>query len=232
MKGITLYRGASVLDGSPIVCIATLNTSNLKTGGMIQTWILREDVAPSAAVKTGQDSSVCGRCPHRHFSGGGCYVLPFQAPTRVFKSYHRGSYPMLSPENLGRFMGRSIRLGSYGDPAAVPYHVWLAVVALCDGHTGYTHQYGHKCFDEKLLEFCQVSVDTENQFQKMKELGVGTFRVKGKDAPILEDEIECLSDTKKIPCIACGLCDGKRQNHIVIDAHGSRSNRVIAKFNL
>ena len=55
IKGFTLYEGASVLDGKPIVVLATLETSNAKTGAMVQTWILRSDVEPHQAVKTGDD---------------------------------------------------------------------------------------------------------------------------------------------------------------------------------
>jgi hypothetical protein len=40
LGGVELWRGASVIDGSPIVYIATLSSSNRKTGNMIQTWIL------------------------------------------------------------------------------------------------------------------------------------------------------------------------------------------------
>lgn len=230
LKGIVLYKGPSVLDGAPIVCIATLNTSNMKTGDMIQTWILREDVAPTVAVKTGQDSSVCGKCPHRHFNKGACYVIPFQAPAQVFKTYHLGKYKDLRPEVLRHFMGRKIRLGSYGDPAAVPYHVWLAVVSLCEGHTGYTHQLGHACFDEKILDYCQVSVDTPNQYQKARKAGHGTFRVKAESQPLLEGEALCLNETSGIACVACGWCDGRSKRNIAINVHGTFGFRYGEKF--
>ena len=53
-----------MLDGAPIVGIATLGSRNRKTGSMTQTWILRADVAPHAASRAGWDRSVCGECPH------------------------------------------------------------------------------------------------------------------------------------------------------------------------
>ena len=58
--GYVIYRGPSLLDGAPIVAIATMQTSNRKTGNMVQTWILREDVSPVEASKAGADASVCG----------------------------------------------------------------------------------------------------------------------------------------------------------------------------
>ena len=64
-NGYVLWEGASPLDQAPIVVIATMNSSNVKTGNMIQTWILRSDINPVQAVNDGNDYSICGDCPHR-----------------------------------------------------------------------------------------------------------------------------------------------------------------------
>ena len=64
-KGYVLHEGPSPFDGQPIVSIATLHSSNRKTGDMVQTWILPRDLHPLDVVKTGQDSCICGQCPHR-----------------------------------------------------------------------------------------------------------------------------------------------------------------------
>ena len=71
--GRILWEGASQIDGAPIVCIATglkRKTKNKKLSdsdrkGMIQTWIMRTDIAPHVAIKSGADESVCGGCIHR-----------------------------------------------------------------------------------------------------------------------------------------------------------------------
>ena len=55
LKGVVLYNGASVLDGEPVVCIATFNSNNEKTGDMIQTRIIRSDMSPLEASKTFND---------------------------------------------------------------------------------------------------------------------------------------------------------------------------------
>ena len=68
-RGFVMYQGPSVLDGQPIVVVATMSTSNIKTGQMIQTWILRDNINPVEASKAGDDSSICGNCPHRHYNG-------------------------------------------------------------------------------------------------------------------------------------------------------------------
>ena len=86
LNGFILYEGASVLDGAPIVVIATMRTDNPKTGAMVQTWIIRSDIDPMAASKEGLDSSVCGNCPLRHSLGGACYVTIFQAPLAILQA--------------------------------------------------------------------------------------------------------------------------------------------------
>jgi hypothetical protein len=55
-NGIVIYRGPSILDGSPIVVIATglgSGSSNRKTGALVQTWILRDDVSPIERSRAG-----------------------------------------------------------------------------------------------------------------------------------------------------------------------------------
>ena len=60
-RGYILYEGPSMLDGEPIAVIATMTTSNVKTGDMVQTWILRSDINPVQASKIGEDKSICER---------------------------------------------------------------------------------------------------------------------------------------------------------------------------
>ena len=67
-NGYILWEGASLIDGAPIVVIATgfaSRSTNRKTGGMVQTYILRRDIDPVSAVQSGDDASICGDCPHR-----------------------------------------------------------------------------------------------------------------------------------------------------------------------
>lgn len=68
VQGFELWRGASRLDGAPIVVIVTglqSPSSNEKTGPMLQVWILAQDEAPHRAQWSGADASVCGDCPMR-----------------------------------------------------------------------------------------------------------------------------------------------------------------------
>ena len=48
----------------------------------------------------------------------------------------------------------------------------------------------------------------------------------------MSGEILCLSDSKGVKCIDCGLCDGANRSaaSIAIDVHGSRSSRFDASL--
>jgi len=223
-KGYILYEGPSALDGAPIVVIATMETSNAKTGDMVQTWILCADTEPHHATKSGKDSSVCGNCPQRHYNGGACYVVTHQAPLQVYRSYKRGLYPTYNASShADAFKGRALRLGAYGDPAAAPFDIWQPLVELAAKHTGYTHQITHAAFDDRFLSICQVSADTPKQAQRFQALGAKTFRVALPTDHLADNEIECLADSSGISCIDCGLCDGQSKN-IAIVVHGQRAN--------
>ena len=223
-SGVILYQGPSVLDGQPIINIATFKSSNSGTGNMIQTWIMRSDVNPVEATKTGDDVSVCGNCPHRWYNGGACYVNVGQAPNGVFKAFHRGVYPHYEPHHNHLFEGRSIRLGAYGDPAASPYEIWRALIALCRMHTGYTHQIRHRNFDSRIERLCMVSADTPTQAIRFIDEGRNTFRVKRPEQPLLDGEQLCPKQLGN-KCLDCMLCSGISRANIAIDVHGSRQAR-------
>jgi hypothetical protein len=124
------------LDGKPIVVIATYSKRNAKTGVVVQTYILVDGINPLEASKTGADFSICGTCamrgevttdPNRkQAKNRRCYVNLGQGVLIVYKSFLRGVYPMADNtadrKSIGR--GRFVRVGTYGDPAAVPAAVW------------------------------------------------------------------------------------------------------------
>ena len=223
-KGFVLFDGLSVLDGQPIVVIATMESVNEKTGNMVQTWILRSDLSPVDAVKSGADISICGYCPHRHNLNGACYVMPFHAPLSVYKSYKKGQYSTDLPLFNSLVNSRALRLGSYGDPAAVPFHVWDNAIKNARSWTGYTHQVNHKNFDSDMLKITMVSTETPYQSKKLHDQGVKTFRIKTQSMPLLDNEIECLSDSAGIDCITCGICNAQ-QVSVAINIHGKKSSR-------
>tara|TARA_Y100000310_G_scaffold70704_1_gene66454 strand:+ start:7449 stop:8192 length:744 start_codon:yes stop_codon:yes gene_type:complete len=69
---VEAWRGPSPVDGTPIVLIltglsplASKQSTNRKTGAMVQSYILRQDMAPIVAVMSAMDRAVCGDCPLR-----------------------------------------------------------------------------------------------------------------------------------------------------------------------
>lgn len=220
-----LYEGPSLINGKPIVAIATgmvTPSTNRKTGPMIQTWILSQSEAPHKAVKSGEDESVCGDCPAR---GKWCYVTTFQGPRSIWETWKRGGYP---PLDLTAFAGKPVRLGAYGDPAAVPFHIWDSIGFQASMVTGYTHAWRY-C-DPMLKHYCMASADSYKDAVEARDRGWRTFRVtQSPGDKSLSREVICpASDEagKKLTCIECGACNGTsqgRKSHIVIKAHGAAS---------
>lgn len=217
--GITLYDGPSALDGAPIVVVATFNSNNRKTGAMVQVWILRKDVSPVAAIQSGADASICGDCVHRSNVDGvrTCYVNVGQAPLAVWNAYRRGKYPTGTVADIPR--GRPVRLGAYGDPAAVPFDVFAGV----DNRkvwTGYSHQW--RTCDQRYRSLLMASADSVADAADAAAMGWRSFLVTPDGAPIPEQMIECPSETHGVQCATCGLCKGAAIGapSIAIGAHG------------
>jgi hypothetical protein len=226
--GLILYDGKSMIDGKPIVCIATsfLRGENEKTGKMIQTWILRKDIHPCEAVQSGEDKSICGDCKHKHL--GSCYVTSYHGPSPIFKAYQRGTYKPMTMADMVWFNGRKLRLGAYGDPAAVPTYVWHSLCSVAKGWTGYTNQW--KTCDPAIKRYCMASVDSMEGYYKEKmdavKMGWRTFRTSTPtDNTLFDDEMVCPAshEAGKITdcsnCSACCGCESNRKNP-VIKAHG------------
>lgn len=208
-----IYRGPSLLDGSPIVAVALYSKRNRKTGGMVQTYILRDDMDPLTASKSGADVAICGTCPHRgtptddpkakQAKGRTCYVILGQGVLSVWKALSRGLYPVADGRAIGR--GRMVRIGTYGDPAAVPSHVWENLIADAEGWTAYSHQAGWR------PDLAMQSADTYADALRFWKEGARTFRVVKALSEITAREILCPASKeagKRTTCAACKLCAG------------------------
>lgn len=227
-----IYEGPSLLNGEPIVAIATglkSPSKNEKTGPMIQVWILAQNESPVEAARSGSDAAICGDCPLKPLNLGTCYVTLFQGPRSIWATWKRGGYP---PLGLDAFKGMPVRLGAYGDPAAVPFHLLDAIGLQASMVTGYTHQW-RDC-DPLHKHYCMASVEDEAGAHDARERGWRTFRVtKSPGDKALSKEVVCPASEEaghKIQCIDCGACDGtssSRKSHIVIMAHGSRIKKFL-----
>jgi hypothetical protein len=239
ITGIVLYSGPSRIDGAPIIAIAcriTDASNNDKTGAMVQTFIMRRDIAPHIALKTGDDASVCGDCVYRPINKGAtrCYVRVYQAPLSVWDAYQRGRYAVpgvhfdaaLLPE---LFAGLAFRIGSYGDPAAIPSRIWKAATRHVKNRTGYTHQWRRR-IGVGLKGLCMASADSELDVAEATAKGWRTFRVRKHDAPTLANECMCPASKeggRRVQCDTCGLCQGATivARNIVIYDHGLMDSR-------
>lgn len=230
-RGYVLWQGRSRIDGKPIVAIATMRTSNRKTGRMVQVWILRRDINPVLAVETGDDASVCGRCRFRKHNAGGCYVNVGQAPNAVFKAFKAGRYPFLSSAHYSQvFSGRKVRLGAYGDPMAVPANVWRGILRYASGHTSYTHQWSYMPGAAEYKAFTVASCDSADMYHQARLGGWSTFRVRRDGDALLAGEKPCPAESGKVQCIDCPSqrnCSGSstRQVFTAITVHGVMASR-------
>jgi hypothetical protein len=240
LNGAVIYRGASSIDGAPIIAVVTglrQTSKNPKLGDrLLQTWILREDVSPTAAVVKGDDISICGTCSLRGMAMEGrvinrkCYVPVYFAPLSIWKCYK--DQPAVPLEHLrGIFCGRGVRLGAYGDPAVVPTVIWQEVTAEAAFWTGYTHQW-RNC-DTAYSKWCMASCENIADRNLARELGYRTFRITDRDArqdrrPM---EIVCPASaemghrTTCGQCRSCGGINGSSKTDIVITIHGMVASR-------
>lgn len=238
--GIVAYRGPSKLDGAPIIAVFNRiadNSNNAKTGAMVQSFFLREDIAPHDALKTGQDASVCGNCAFRPINGGKtrCYVKVFQAPLSVWKAYHNGRYliagvdfPLVLLPEI--FAGLNVRFGSYGDPMSVPVKIIRAIASKAANHTGYSHQWRSR--DARHYKpYLMASADNLADHESAVAKGWRTFRVRKSYEQKSALEFICPASKEagvKTNCAKCGLCAGASitaKNPVIID-HGLTRERV------
>ncbi|MFW6024982.1 MAG: hypothetical protein ACOCRX_01440 [Candidatus Woesearchaeota archaeon] len=229
-KGIILYKGKSLIDNQIIVAIATgfRDNANYKTGDMIQTWILKADVPPVLAKRLGFDYSICGDCKQRQF--GSCYVNLLHGPCNIYKAYQNGSYEYFDNSKLKYFKNKDIRIGSYGDPSAIPFNIWDKICSVTNNYTGYTHNW--KNCNPDLKKYCMASVELQKEYKQAKAMGWRTFRIKTIDDNKMDNEIVCPASIKdNINCSKCNLCSGKTNKtnkDIAITVHGA--NFKIQRF--
>ena len=240
--GYIIYEGRSQIDGSPIVAIINTidaGSKNEKTGSLIQSFIIRSDIHPVDALRTGDDVSICGQCEHRPIlakeSGAPpCYVNAGKSVAQVFGAYKRGRYQKVSPAEAGILIaGKKIRIGTYGDPYAISVAIWEDVTAHAEGWTGYTHQWKERKFDHaRWSRLVMASADNLDDALLANLHGMRAFRVSvGIDPQPLETTCPASTEGgKKTTCADCMLCAGtsKKARDIVIADHArGHAKRII-----
>lgn len=229
--GYIAYEGPSVIDGSPIVVIVNKidGSDNVKTGAIVQTFILRSDISPIDALNTGADVSICGDCGHRPYlikTGESdeppCYVNVGRSVRAVFDAYKRGRYVKADAATIARALSdKIVRLGTYGDPFAAPVAMWLKILRYAAGHRGYTHQWQRPDFDvQAWAPLVMASADNIDEAARANLLGMRVFRVSvGVD--VQAGEASCPASREA--GAKCTLCSGTsiQARDIVIADHAT-----------
>ena len=217
-----IYEGPSLLgNGAEIIVLAINESNNDKTGNMVQTYILNKHVPPITAQKTQQDDVNCGNCKHRNKS---CYVRVETGVNQVYRGYVKGNYTKLTEEETTEwFSGERVRMGTYGDPAALTGRIWRQWLSKADGNTGYTHQWR----TTDLKDLCMASTDTNQEYYEAKALGWRCFNVTNKNQEQPKGKsMNCPASEemgKKLQCIDCMACNGTQKGataNVTIQAHG------------
>ena len=224
-NGYVIFDGASLHNGERIIAIAlTSKSSNIKTGAMMQTYIITPH-NPMYASKHGLDDANCGNCPHRgtptddpnrkQAKDRTCYVKLFQGVLNVWKQWEKGAYPNLQGHEALAMLGKDkdVRIGTYGDGGLVPKYIWDSLISDARKHTAYCHQYDNpnSSFDPMLY---MVSADNLSTAQKHWGLGHRTFRVI-QDVQEVDKSKEILCPASKemgrrVQCSSCMLCGGSQ----------------------
>lgn len=232
MHSFTVWKGPSVMDGKPIALLVTRGKkANKKTGSMIQTYIIRRDMSPVEILQKGLDGSICGDCIHSSAGNGGqgtCYVRTEAGVSAVFQAYKRGKYPLISShESNAQVAGERVRIGTYGDPYAVPERVWSEFLTMTLASTGYTHAW--KSDNAQWLKrYCMASCDTEAEHIRALADGWRTFYVLPTGSTVKPvGSFLCPASSeagRKLTCSMCLACDGtktERKASVYIPVHGA-----------
>ena len=239
--GYIAYEGPSEIDGRPIVVIVNKldGSDNEKTGAdLVQTFIIRSDVKPTDALKTGADASICGQCVHRPLFArtnghAPCYVNVGRSVRSVFEAYKRGRYVKATPAQLRAVLARrKVRLGTYGDPAAAPVAMWQEILADTAGHVGYSHQWQAVGFDHAAwAPLVMASADTADEAAQANLYGMRVFRVSvGVDRQPGETTCPASAEGgRRATCDKCMLCAGTARvaRDIVIADHAVGHKRRV-----
>lgn len=244
-----IWTGPSIITGERVALILTGSgitrhkTQNRKTGDVIQSWII--PTTPDRLYEP--TAAICGDCPHR--THGSCYVAWTKAPNTVLWAYKRGTYavhpthPVLMHMDTGATLpsinnfyvpkipalaDKVLRVGSAGDPAAVPTSIWRQLIAMSRCHVGYTHQWRE--LGKPLRGRLMASVDTPAECALAKMNGWRTFRVRPQGSPLLPGEVDCPANTHGRTCEQCRLCTGGKTD-VSIEVHGPK-NKIRAFDNL
>lgn len=222
--GLLLCEEPSELDGSAIAVVASCiwrDSKNAKTGPMVQVSIVPATYGWMDIP--GLRLGVCGDCPLGLFHI--CYVRG-DSVSSIAKALARGAYDRTSPRFLPAFTSKHIRISMWGDLAAVPSKVWIAILsALRKGQrwTAYTHQWRQPTV-QYAADFAMASCDCPADREEAKARGWRTFRSTLPEETRQAGEIICPASVRPgvVTCNNCLICHGGSKGpDVAIVVHGS-----------
>lgn len=244
-NGLVLWEGESaIVPGAPIVAIMTLGSENVKTGDVHQVWIMRQDMRPDEACRTGDDEAVCGDCemrpgaePDETSDIGKCYVQTGREVSSVFKAYKNESYPRYDadPEFYDALLkGGLIRWGAYGEAVLIPFEIVDHLSKLSHGVLGYTHAW-RQSYAQPYQKYFMASLNKPEEVEEASSQGWRWFRVRRFDEPLLPGERICpasvefeLAKGMDVTCRDCMLCGGETREgkpSIATITHGAKGSK-------
>lgn len=188
-------------------------SENTKTGIMAQTFMLMKHKAPTRKVK----GAGCKGCPVWRK----CYLVWEQAPMAVHRTAEADRYAYMGAWEEERLAQIPLRVGSAGEPTAIPAKVWTALLKITPNWTGYTHKWRLPQF-QQFKEFCMASVHSVAEAKEAWAMGWRTYRAGGEPEPD-KGEIQCPHYTRGVQCADCGLCKGaaSKAKSIWTEGHGT-----------
>ena len=214
---VIAYRGGSLLDGETRVVVLLTglhgNSDNRKTGRVVQAHILVDERRPADAARDGTDAAICGDCPRRRTPERGttCYVSLAMGYPQIGEKLIANEYPRVSGAEAAEFVaGSFVRIGAYGDPAAVPVGFWMQLAGRSSAWTAYTHQWR---VAPELRPIAMASVESESERAQARMAGWRTFRVRGAEPveALAVGEMMCPASVeggKRQECATCRMCSG------------------------
>lgn len=210
-----------------VVIVAKYNANNKKTGLMVQISILDTSLNLRKIDGSEENGQGCSRPQCSAFDG--CYVRSFFAHVgsidKNLNDYRAGTLPKM---NWVSFMalinGLDVRLGEFGDPAAMGLRYVEEIARRARKHTGYTHRW--KSCDQDLRFFLMASVENQPDYDLARKMGWKCFYVGGN--PVKGDVMQCPNEGPSgLLCNQCGLCKGANAKFsISIEPHGQQKKKI------
>ena len=229
-----LSKSYIIHEDADVFIVASSKSSNVKTGDMIQIWILDNTRHPVESRRDKHDAlNQCKGCVLA--SGNGCYVNanPLSAIYRKHKSDN--PYPQLvagSLEFRRFFSGKKVRFGAYGNPSMIPLPLTQSIANLASKWTGYFHDWHMMSPDDARAygKYFMASCVSTN-YQDAQALGLRTFTTVASVPDDQQTGMECLADSHGMQCAECGLCDGTNRRggklpNVWIKVHGYQTKKA------